>query len=193
MPIDLLLSIPKNLGYPVLKKIDPNTQDIPSDKYETDEEKLNQAAITAVLIAMYKYTRSNQGAEEVLCGNESNNWLNTILGDSSNEAIKKVADYAHTSDEQAAEKMEIVARQGIRIIRESKPVAVSDVKNILLAQKNIILTHLPAALDMGNLLNDETIDDRTNKMEGPVSSFMKTLGSVFSTSEKSKEDVKPLK
>jgi len=30
-------------------------------------------------------------------------------------------------------------------------------------------------------------------MEGPVSTFMKNIGSVFSTSEKSKEDVKPLK
>jgi hypothetical protein len=193
MPVNLLLSIPKNLDYPALKKIDPNTQDIPLDQYETDEERLNQAAVTAVLIATYKYTRSDQGAEQVLCGDVSNNWLNTILGDTSKEAIRKVADYAQTSDEEAARKMEIVARESVRIIRESDPVAVSDVKKILLAQKNMILTHLPPALNMGDLLNDETIDDRTNKMEGPVSTFMKNIGSVFSASEKSNEDLKPLK
>jgi len=193
MPVNLLLSIPKNLGYPPLKKIDPNTQDIPSDKYETDEEKLNQASTTAVLIAMYKYTRSNEGAEQVLCGDISGNWLNTILGDTSEDAIRKVADYAHSSEEQAAQKMEIIAKEGVRIIRESNPVAVNDVKNILMLEKNMILTHLPPALNMGNLLNDETIDDRTNKMEGPFSTFMKNLGSAFSTSEKSKEDLKPLK
>ncbi len=192
MPINLLLSIPKNLGYPVLKKIDPNTQDIPSDKYETDEERLNQAAVTAVLIALYKYTRSNQGAERVLCGDVSNNWLNTILGETSKEAIEKVANYAHASNDEAAKKMERVAQESVKIIRDSRPDTVNDVKNIFLAQKNIILTHLPAALDMGHLLNDETIDDRTNKMEGPVSTFMKNLGSIFSTSEKSKEDLKPL-
>ncbi len=192
MPINLLLSIPKNLGYPVLKKIDPNTQDIPSDKYETDEERLNQAAVTAVLIALYKYTRSNQGAERVLCGDVSNNWLNTILGETSKEAIEKVANYAHASNDEAAKKMERVAQESVKIIRDSRPDTVNDVKNIFLAQKNIILTYLPAALDMGHLLNDETIDDRTNKMEGPVSTFMKNLGSIFSTSEKSKEDLKPL-
>src|SRR6476620_11979063 len=98
MPIDLLSSIPKNLGYPELKKIDPNTQDIPADTYKTEEERLNQASITAVLIAMYKYTRSTQGAEQVLCGDGSYNWLNAILGDTSKEAVRKVADYAHTTD-----------------------------------------------------------------------------------------------
>jgi hypothetical protein len=193
MPVNLLVSIPKNLDYPALKKIDPNTQDIPSDQYATDDERLNQAAITAVLIAMYKYTRSNQGAEQVLCGDMSSNWLDSILGDTSKDAIRKVADYGHTSEEHAAEKMEMVARESVRIIRESNPVAVSDVKNILLAQKDMILTHLPPALNMGDLLKDETIDDRTNKMEGPMSTFMKNIGSVFSTSEKSKEDLKPLK
>ncbi len=193
MPVNLLSSIPRNLGYPALKKIDPNTQDIPSNQYATNEERLNQAAITSVLIAMYKYTRSDQGAELILCGDMSNTWLNTVMGDTSKEAIRKVADYARTSDELAAQKMEVVAGETISIIRESKPVAVNDVKNILLAQKNMILTHLPPALNMGDLLNDETIDDRTNKMEGPISTFMKNIGSVFSTSEKSKEDVKPLK
>jgi hypothetical protein len=192
MPINLLSLIPKNLGYPELKKIDPNTQDIASDNYETEDARLNQAAITAVLIAMYKYTRSSQGAEQVLCGDGSHNWLATILGDTSKDAIRKVAVYTNTSEEKAARKMEIVAEESVRIIRESKPVAVGDVKNILFAQKNVILTHLPAALEMGSLLNDETIDDRTNKMEGPVSSFMKNLGGIFSTSEKSKEDLKPL-
>lgn len=193
MPVNLLLSIPKNLGYPELKKIDPNTQDIQSNQYATSEERLNQAAITAVLISTYKYTRSDQGAEQILCGDMSNNWLGAIMGDTRNESIRKVADYGHTSDEEAAQKMEVVAGESIRIIRESNPVAVSDVKNILLAQKNMILTHLPPALNMGDLLNDETIDDRTNKMEGPMSTFMKNIGSVFSTSEKSKEDQKPLK
>ena len=36
------------------------------------------------------------------------------------------------------------------------------------AQRTQILTHLPAALNMGELLNDSTLDDNTNKMEGPM-------------------------
>src|SRR4051812_20600603 len=123
MPENLLLSIPKNLGYPPLKKIDPNTQDIQSNQYATDEERLNQAAITAVLISTYKYTRSDQSAEQILCGDMSNNWLDAIMGETRNESIRKVADYGHTSDEEAAQKMEVVAGEGVRIIRESNPVA----------------------------------------------------------------------
>jgi hypothetical protein len=40
--------------------------------------------------------------------------------------------------------------------------------------------YLPEALHMGDLLHDDTLDDNTNKMEGPVSSLMRNIGSVFS-------------
>ena len=36
-------------------------------------------------------------------------------------------------------------------------------------------------LHMGELLHDNTLDDNTNKMEGPVSSLLKSIGSAFST------------
>jgi hypothetical protein len=56
------------------------------------------------------------------------------------------------------------------------------------AEKPNILMYLPAALQMGHLLNDETIDDRIHKMEGPVSGFMNVFGEIFNQSEKSKQD-----
>jgi len=40
------------------------------------------------------------------------------------------------------------------------------------SQRHTILSHLPAVLKIGDTLNEETFDDRTNKMEGPVSSFL---------------------
>jgi hypothetical protein len=40
--------------------------------------------------------------------------------------------------------------------------------------------HLPAAMQLGYLLNDNAMDDRTNKMEGPVSSFMHTIENKLS-------------
>jgi len=33
---------------------------------------------------------------------------------------------------------------------------------------------------MGVLLHDNTLDDNTNKMEGPVSSLINTIGNAFS-------------
>ncbi len=40
---------------------------------------------------------------------------------------------------------------------------------------------------MGELLHDTTLDDKTNKMEGPVSSLMKSAGAVFSNPVMDKE------
>jgi hypothetical protein len=37
---------------------------------------------------------------------------------------------------------------------------------------------------MGYLLGDESMDDRTNKMEGPISSFMHTIEDKFSGGSK---------
>ena len=187
MTLNLLQTVQKNLGFADLKKVDPNTQEIKSNT-TFDENRLNQAALPAVMIALYKYTRSNDGAECVLCGQTDGDWLHAMLGDLGDEAVTKVASYAYTSNENAFERMEVIAKESVRVIREKNPVTINDVKNIVAAQKPEILMYLPAALQMGNLLNDDTIDDRTHKMEGPVSGFMNKFGEIFNQSEKSKQD-----
>jgi hypothetical protein len=55
-------------------------------------------------------------------------------------------------------------------------------------QRNNILPFLPAELQMGELLHDNTLDDRTNKMEGPVSSIMRAIGGGFSNEDAEKKD-----
>ncbi len=51
MPVNLLETVIKNLGYNVLHKIDPNEQEVKSwDRLSTDE-KLYQAAVPATLTA----------------------------------------------------------------------------------------------------------------------------------------------
>ena len=187
MALNLLQTIQKNLGFADLKKVDPNTQEIKANT-AFDVDKLNQASLSAVMIALYKYTRSNEGADCVLSGEMNGDWLHTMLGDLGDEAVTKVANYAHTSNEKAYERMEIAARESVKVIREKKPHGINEVKTIVSAQKPEILMYLPAALQMGNLLNDDTLDDRTHKMEGPVSGFMNKFGEIFNQSEKSKQD-----
>ena len=53
-------------------------------------------------------------------------------------------------------------------------------------QRHNILVYLPAALSMGDVLDDETLDDKTNKMEGPVSSFMHKIENTLSDGDKKK-------
>ena len=62
-----------------------------------------------------------------------------------------------------------------------------EVKIFFSNQLNNILPYLPAALHMGDFLNDTTLDDNTNKMEGPISSLMHTIGAAFSTPETEKD------
>ena len=49
------------------------------------------------------------------------------------------------------------------------------IKTFMGNHRHNILVYLPAALQAGYLLDDNAIDDRTNKMEGPVSSFMHSI------------------
>lgn len=186
MALNLIQSIQQNLGYAALKKIDPNTLQPADDGKE--EDKLNQAAIPAVLIVLYKYTRRDEGAQQVLQSSISNEWLEMMLEDDTRDAVNKVAEYAGVPEVIAKERMELVAKQAVGLIQESKPANVQRVKDMLIAERNNILVYLPPALHMGELLNDDTIDDTVRKMEGPVSTLMNALSSAFSPSEKGKND-----
>ena len=98
--------------------------------------------------------------------------------------VEKVSKYTGNSVDYTSDKMEDIARAAVRVIREhlkNEPSG-SSVKDLLTAQRHNILVYLPASLQLGEVLKDETLDDRTNKMEGPVSGVMQSIGQVFSAS-----------
>ena len=41
---------------------------------------------------------------------------------------------------------------------------------------------------MGNFIKDDTVDDSTNKMEGPVSNLIHNIGQIFSESGNDKKE-----
>ena len=49
--------------------------------------------------------------------------------------------------------------------------------------RHIILSHLPGAIEIGSILNDNTLDDRTNKMNGPVSGIMHSIEKTFASTD----------
>jgi hypothetical protein len=186
MTINLIQSIQNSIGLTELKKIDPNTQQTFNDN--TEEDKLNQAAIPAVLIVLYKYTRSDGGAQQILEGNLVSDWLELMLEDETTNVVQKVSNYSEVPEVIAKERMEMVAKQSVGLIQQAQPKDANAVKDILAAERNNILVYLPPALHMGDLLNDDTLDDGVRKMEGPVSSLMNKLSNAFSPSEKGKDD-----
>ena len=78
--------------------------------------------------------------------------------------------------------MNAIANETVKVVKENlaADAGIIEVKNFFNDQRNNILLYLPAELKMGELLHDNTLDDNTNKMEGPISSLMQSIGSVFS-------------
>jgi hypothetical protein len=183
MSINLLETIQQNLGYPALQKIDPNTQQVVIDDKTPDEDKFSQAAIPAVLTGLYKYVQSDEGATAFLRGDNSSNWVSKIFDDNKKEAVQTISSYAKQSNEDPIAKMNAIANEAVKVVKENLPAEATakEVKTFFSNQKNTILLYLPAVLNMGELLHDTTLDDKTNKMEGPISSLVQNIGNAFSS------------
>ena len=188
MAINIIDTLQKNLAYSTVQKVDPNLQDTKGHFDNASIEKLGQAAIPAVLTAVYKLTRTEEGCLQILTGSHRQDWLSVIYGDKETEAVEKVALYAGVTENQAESHMENIGDEAIKIIKEvaGKNGTASKVKAYMNSQRHNILAHLPAALNMGDVLNDESMDDRTNKMEGPVSNLMHKIENSLSDGDKKK-------
>ena len=183
MSIDLLETLQKNLGYPALQKIDPNTEAVVVDDKMPEEHKFSQAAIPAVLTAFYKYVQADEGAASFLRGDSSSNWVSKIFLGNQMEVVQKITAYSKEPGEDSIAKLNAMANETVKVVKENLPAGaeVKDVKLFFSSQRTKILLYLPAALNMGELLKDDTLDDNTNKMEGPISSLMHSIGAAFST------------
>jgi len=176
--MNLLETVQNNLGYDPLKKVDPNSQEIKDARKMSSNQKLAQAAIPAVLAALIKYSDGNEGINIMTRKNE--NWLNLIYHGKENYAVKQIADYAGVPEQDVASTMEKVSEECVTVIRKNlKNADAEKLRSYMNSQRHSILNHLPAALKMGDLLNEENFDDRTNKMEGPVSNIMHKIENLL--------------
>ena len=183
MSIQLLQQVQANLGYLPLQKIGPNLQDVPPST--PDEHRMAQAVVSSSLIALYQFLTKDEGASAALGENNSTDWVSRVWGDRENEAVKRVAAYAGYDTGMTRRHMNDVMTEAIRLIRQQVPASTKDpvkaVELLLSAERSDLLPYLPASLNMGELLGDTTLDDKTNKMEGPISSLMHSIESGFST------------
>ena len=191
MSLNLIKTIQENLGFSPLKKIDPNTQQPVTDKDEEVTTKFSQAAIPAVLTALYKFLQTDEGAVAFLNNSHSADWVSKIFDDNRKEAIQTIAAYAKQSNEDPVAKMNAIANEAVKVAKENMTAdaGIKEVKLFFNDQRNSILLYLPAELKMGELLHDNTLDDNTNKMEGPISSLMQSIGAAF-TNPVTEEEVK---
>lgn len=182
MSINLIEKVQQNLGYAPLKKIDPNEQQLNDDTVSV-KDRFGQVAIPAVLTGLYKFVQTDKGAEMVLEGNNAINWQQIIFEDHKAEVVEKLSAFSNKSGNELAAELNTIANETIQVARQqlAQKAAIKDIKQFFSNQRNNILLYLPAALNMGELLHDNTIDDKTNKMEGPISSLIKNIGNAFSS------------
>ncbi len=193
MSVNLVDAVQEKMGYPPLHKVDPNTQEVIIDDKSSAVNFLAQAAIPTVLIGMYKVSVSEEGAASLLRGNNSSSWVSSLFGNNEQDVVDKVADYAHTTHQEALNELEKVSHNAIEVLNENLTTKDAiTVKNLLGMQVNTLKKYLPGALQIGKVLHDNTLDDRTNKMSGPMSNHMHWLENLLSESKKQKDPNNPV-
>ena len=185
MSINLLEQVQQNLHYPPVQKIDATTQEVNSEVPEIVEDKFSQVAIPGVLTGLYKFSSTDEGAKEILRGDFNTNWVDKIFDESNKEVIENIAATLNKPKEIAVEQMNGIADEAIKLVHENLPESATekDVMQFFSNQVNNFLPYLSASLHLGDALNDTSLDDNTNKMQGPISSLMHSIGNAFSTPE----------
>jgi len=187
MSVNFIELLSRHQGISNLPKIDPNTQNI-VETHDNPPNLLLQAVIPSVLAGFYKYSRNEHNAEMIAQQKEDSDWIGILYGKDKQELIQKIAQYASVPAQVAETKMEAVALDALRLLRmNASPNNGHGIKNLLTNHRHNILNHLPGAIGIGNILNDGTLDDRTNKMEGPVSSLMHAIEKQFASTNIAKE------
>lgn len=185
MSTSAIIRIQENLQYPSLKKIDPNTQEVTKLEGEPAEHSFSQAAIPSILASFYRFVQTDEGASEFLRQQQPYNWLPSLFGEKQSEAIEHISTYSGETKEYTSAKMQAIAQEVVDVIIGLLPANASpqDVKDFFKNEKNNILLYLPPALQMGKLLDNDSLDDGTHNMEGIVSSLMHNIGTSFDSSK----------
>ncbi|MDQ6762465.1 MAG: hypothetical protein M3015_07540 [Bacteroidota bacterium] len=182
MAINLVEAVQQKLNAGELQKIDPNTN-AAVHKDEADYgNRIYQVAIPAVLTGLYKFTRIDENNQAFINNNNEN--LSSFFGENTNDVINKISEVTASNVTDTKAKMQQIAEASLNVLRVNLPENFKDVdvKNFLTAQRHNILLYLDPALNLGSYISDDTIDDSTNKMEGPVTNIMHTIGQIFSGS-----------
>ena len=171
-------------------KIDPNTQkeERPLANTGANSQQFEQALVTAVLAGLYKYGSTDEGARNLLGSTDSATLLHEFFVDHKDDVTNGLATYGNVSTLQVNQLMEAVTTESVAAVKEAvgsdaKPEAV---RSYVAGQRHNILVYLPPDLQFGKLIGDDILDDRTNKMEGPVSSFMHWIENLFAEKDTDK-------
>jgi hypothetical protein len=180
----IIEKIQKNLGFSGLEKIDPNTQETVGPDNPLGNNALAQAGIPAVLLGIYNRLETDPSGDVLT---PSDNLLVSIFGKSKDTVLTRISEYAKNKDVHREQELEHIAKESVRVIKEEigEDTSENSIRNFVSKNKPEVLLYLPPSLELGTLFENNNLDDRTGKMEGPVSSFMHRMEKSFNTSSSS--------
>ncbi len=182
MAENIVTALQEKLGFAPFEKIDPNE---PQGKRELwlgkDTNHFTQVAAVAVLVGIYEIGSKPEGANALMHSAASGDSLPLIFADKRNEVIHAVSRYGDKNIAETSDEMSAIATTAIALIKSSvgEDADGDKVAAFIAAQRHNILVHLPPDLHLGNIVNDNSIDDETNKMEGPVSAMVHFFEDLF--------------
>ena len=181
--MNIIESVQKNLGYNTLEKIDPNTQETPGRGQEMGTNALAQAAIPSVLLGIYNMLEQTPDLS-LLDTEKTGNQLEMIFGKSAEDVIKRISAYSKVADKHSLQELEHITTESLRVIKAKigENASKNDIRNFVAKNKPDTLLYLPPSLELGSILRNNNLDDRTGKMEGPVSSLMHSVEKTFNSS-----------
>jgi hypothetical protein len=178
--MNLSQDIQAYLKYPVLQKIDPTTGQ-PEDENQYDI--VSQSVLVIFLTGLLEATRTIENAAIIQEQKTAKELLNKMFTNKS-AVLSHIREFTKKDERYIDAKLEEVANGYLHVIQQSDYADAlqkeKGLEDLLSSERNKILLFLPSGLKTGELFNHQTIDDDTNKMEGPVSSLMNKIGNAFS-------------
>lgn len=182
MAIDIIHEIKNHLGNAPVPKIDPNTQE-PVKEEKGFLNNVESAAIPVALLGFYKNTRNEDDAINVMKQDDAST-LKTLFKEHTDQVIKTVSNHSNADEGEAKTALEKTIAAIKKVVRDNvKDLSGFNIMAFFTNQRTNILKHLPTELHAGELLNDPAMDDRTNKMEGPMSGMMHGIEKIFSSNK----------
>lgn len=180
--MNIIETIQKNLGFENLRKIDPNTQETKGEDNVMGNTAIAQAGIPAILLGIYNKLEDQPDMGSL--ANEQGNLLENIFGKSTDTVVNRIDAYSKFQDKHSAQQLEHIAVEAVRVVREQigEKADENSIRKFVANNKPDTLLYLPPSLDLGTILKNNNLDDRTAKMEGPISTFMRNVEKTFNSS-----------
>lgn len=166
-----------------MKTMDPNTQSGGDENGQSAKALYHRAIMSAALAGLLEFSRKDQNVKTMLANQSEMDYSALIFNQRFAELEQKIRVYSGYSKGNPKEDFNFVEQQLVDIVDAHAAGDAKTAKDFISNQRANILSYLPGDLQTGELLENGSMDDRTNKMHGPFSDFTHWIEQFFSTSD----------